>query len=414
MTTQNNSNRSVIIDYCRTPFAKAAIPGTGKPPGRYHAADPIDMMVTLINHMIDRTGLDPKHVKKVLTGNVHQEGPQGLNMARLNILHEKCKLPITTTGTTIDMFCASSIEGIEFADALIGRNPDSVYIVTGAQSMSRVPIGGNNPHMNPHVLNGNEPGFMDMPTTAKNLERLYEVTGKEMSDFAARSHQRTANAQKNGHFDNEIVPFDGLSMDDGVRADTTSQALQEIYETSKMDAKSSADKKAKAKAKAIFNAATSSQVTDGASAVMMSSEAFAKENNLPIKAIIIATAEIGLEPEVMGKGPVDATLLALEKAGIEMDDIDFIESNEAFAPQQISVIKEFEKRGVKIDQNKLNVDGGAISIGHPFGATGARLVGHLAETLIRENGRYGLATLCVGGGQGKTVIIENPHYKPSL
>jgi len=390
-------NHAVIVGYVRTPFAKAAVPESGKPPGRFADIDPVDLQVPLINELLERTGLDPSAVTKVLTGAVHQEGSMGLNIARLNVLHEDCLLPNTVGGTSIDRFCASSLEAISFADGLIARNPNAVYICTGVQSMSQVPMGGRNPHLNGKVHSGNAAAFMDMPSTAGNLAKIYNISRTEQDEFAVRSHQRLLAAQKAGHFKDEILPIAGLDHDDGGRPDSTVEGLAKL----------------RAVAGDSVTAANASQITDGGSAVMVTSEAFAIENSLPVLGRILAVGESGCAPEIMGLGPVEAAKEALDKAGLNMEDMDVIELNEAFAAQSLAVIKEWEKQGMNIDMDKVNVDGGAISMGHPLGATGARIAGHVTEVLRRENKRYGMATLCVGGGQGMAMIIENPSFKPS-
>lgn len=399
--SDKDKNYAVIVGYARTPFAKAAIPGSGKPPGRLADVDPVDLQVPLINKLLEDTGLDPKHVTQVLTGCVHQEESQGLNIARLNVLHEDCKLPNTVGGTSIDRFCASSLEAIAMADAFVARNPNEVYICTGVQSMSRIPMGGLNPHLNKKVHDGNPAAFMDMPFTAENLAEIYKIPRKDQDAFAIRSHDRHAAAAKAGRFADEIVPINGLDHDDGVREGGTVEGLAKLKPVAKDESEGGT-----------VTAATASQITDGASAVMVTSEAFAKENNLPVMARILSVGQSGCDPEIMGIGPVEASKKALEKAGLTMDDIDVIELNEAFAAQSLSVMKEWEKQGMAPDMEKVNVNGGAIAMGHPLGATGARLAGTLALELQKANKRYGMATLCVGGGQGMAMIIENPNFKP--
>ena len=399
--SDKDKNYAVIVGYARTPFAKAAIPGTGKAPGRLADVDPVDLQVPLINKLLEDTGLDPNHVTQVLTGCVHQEESQGLNIARLNVLHEDCKLPNTVGGTSIDRFCASSLEAIAMADAFVGRNPNEVYICTGVQSMSRIPMGGLNPHLNKKVHDGNPAAFMDMPFTAENLAEIYKIPRKEQDEFAIRSHDRHAAAAKSGRFKDEIVPIAGLDHDDGVREGGTVEGLAKLKPVAKDESEGGT-----------VTAATASQITDGASAVMVTSEAFAKENNLPVMARILSVGQSGCDPEIMGIGPVEASKKALEKAGLTMDDIDVIELNEAFAAQSLSVMAEWKKQNMAPDMDKVNVNGGAIAMGHPLGATGARLVGTLALELQKANKRYGMATLCVGGGQGMAMIIENPNFKP--
>ncbi|MBU0800239.1 MAG: thiolase family protein, partial [Alphaproteobacteria bacterium] len=220
--------------------------------------------------------------------------------------------------------------------------------------------------------------------------------------FAVESHRKMAAAQQNGHFKNEIVPINGVTEDDGVRADSTVESLAKLKTAFKAE-----------KDGGTVTPATSSQITDGASMVMVSTEAYAKANNLPVMARILAYAGSGCAPEIMGIGPVEASKKALARAGLTMADIDVVELNEAFAAQSISVLREMAKQGMAIDPAKLNVDGGAIAIGHPLGATGARITGHAAETLQRTGKRYALITLCIGGGQGAAMIIENPNHGPA-
>ncbi len=392
---------SVIVDYARTPFARAATPGTGKKPGQFADVDPADMMMPLINTLLDRSGLDPRHVKNVLAGVVHQEFSQGLNIARLAVLHPACKLEKTTGGTSLDRFCASSMQAVAIADAFLARNPDHVYICTGVQSMSQVPMGGINPSLNASIHDGNATAFMDMGTTAERLATLYAIPRAAQDEFSASSHKKAARAQDNGFFRSEIVPLKGLDRDDCVRADSSAAAL--------------------AKLKPVFRAledggtvtpGSSSPITDGASAMMVTSEAFAEANRLPVKARILSFGECGLAPEIMGLGPVEASKDALRKAGLTMRDMQAVELNEAFAAQSLAVLEEFNRQGMAVDPAIVNIDGGAISIGHPLGASGIRIVGHLAEIMARDNLRYGLATMCVGGGQGTAIVLENPRYIP--
>lgn len=399
--SQNSNNYAVIVGYARTAFVKAAIPGSGKPPGRFADVDPVDMLTAVVNGVLEKTGLDPNKVTEVLTGSVHQEGSQGLDIARLEVLDPESKLPVTVAGTALDQFCASSLKAIEIGDALACKNPNRVYICTGVQSMSQVPMGGINPHLNERIHDGNAPAFMDMASTAENLAEIYGITREEQDAFAVRSHQLHAKAAEAGRFKDEIVPLKGVDKDDGVRADTSVEGLAKLRTVARA-----------AEEGGTVTAGTASQVTDGASAVMVTSEAFAQQNNLPVLARIIATGNVGCAPEIMGIGPVEASKQALREAGLTLADMDFIELNEAFAAQSLSVIKEWEKQGMAPDMDKINVNGGAIAMGHPLGASGARLVGTLALELKKANKRYGMATLCVGGGQGMAMIIENPDYQP--
>lgn len=396
-------NPAVIVGYARTPFAKAAIPGSGKPPGRLADVDPVDLQVPLINKILEDTGLDPAKVTAVITGCVHQEGPQGLNLARHNVLHKDSKLPNSVAAYSVDDFCASSLKAIEMADGFSARDKDAVYICTGVQSMSAIPMGGYNPHLNKDVHGGNPMAFMDMPSTAENLAEKYAIPRQEQDEFAVRSHKLHHAAAEAGRFRNEIVPINGLERDDGVRPDSSVAGLSRLKPVAK-DASEGGT----------VTAGTASQITDGASAVMVTSEAFAKENNLPVMARILSFGESGCAPEIMGIGPVEATKNALRKAGLEMKDIDIVELNEAFAAQSLAVMKEWGLQGMAPDMDKVNVNGGAIAMGHPLGATGARLAGTLALELQKANKQYGLATLCIGGGQGMAMVIENPDFWPEI
>lgn len=397
------NNPAVIVGYARTPFAKAAIPGSGKPPGRLADVDPVDLQVPLINKILDDAGVSGSDIKAVITGCVHQEGSQGLNIARHNVLHEDSKLPNSVAGYTVDDFCASSLKAMEMADGFIARNPDAVYICTGVQSMSQVPMGGFNPHLNESVHSGNAMAFMDMPSTAENLAEKYGISREEQDRFSVRSHKLHAAAAEDGRFQDEILPINGLDYDDGVRPDSSTQGLKKLRPVAK-DASEGGT----------VTAASASQITDGASAVMMTSESYAQANNLPVMAKILAFGESGCAPEIMGIGPVEATKDALNKAGMSMDDIDIIELNEAFAAQSLAVMQEWEAQGMAPPMEKVNVNGGAIAMGHPLGATGARLAGTLALELQKANKQYGLATLCIGGGQGMAMIIENPDFTPEI
>lgn len=395
------SQHAVIVGYVRSPFTKAAVPGSGKEPGKMAGVDPLDMVAPLITAIMERTGAKPEDIENVLLGCVHQEAEQGLNIGRLAVLHNGVRLPLTVQGETLDKFCASSLRTIAIAknDVLAGEG--KIILAGGVQSMSRIPMGGWNSSLNKNVYDGNAAGFMNMGVTAENLAAEYKVSREEQDAFAVESHRKMAAAQKNGNFRNEIVPVNGVSEDDGVRADSTVESLAKLKTAFKSE-----------KDGGSVTPATSSQITDGASLVMVTTEAYAQENNLPVMARILAYAGSGCAPEIMGIGPVEASKKALTRAGLSMNDIDIVELNEAFAAQSISVLREMEKQGMAIDPAKLNVDGGAIAIGHPLGATGARITGHAAEILNRTGKRYALITLCIGGGQGAALVIENPNHGP--
>lgn len=393
-------HKSVIVSMLRTPFAKTSMPSFKKKKGTLGDVDPVDMIVPLVNQVISDTNLDPSKITKVITGCVHQEAEQGLNLARLVVLHDLCVLPDTVGGTSLDRFCGSSLEAIALADGLIARNPDSIYLCTGVQSMSKVDMGGNAPYLSAHIYGGNVDDFKNMGLMAENLTQLYHVPRKEQDEFSLRSHKRAMKAKNKGNFNSELVSVNGVNEDDGIRADINLKGLSKLSPVFKA-----------AKQGGTVTAGNASQVSDGASLVMVTSESYAKQNNLPILAEIVSFGESGTSPDLMGVAPVPASDQALKRAGISYEDLDLIELNEAFAVQSLAVIKEWENQGHKIDSNKINIDGGAIAIGHPLGASGARLVGHLAYALKRENKKYGLATMCIGGGQGVAMVIKNPSIK---
>jgi len=385
----------VILDYVRTPFARAADPTSGKTPGKLAHVDPTDLFVPLVRAMLERTGLDPKHIENVVLGCVHQEAEQGLNLARMIILHEDSMLPKTVQGDTLDKFCGSAARAIAVAKNDIIAGEADLIIAGGVQSMSRVPMGGWNGLINPKVYSGNVKNFMNMGVTAENLADIYKISRADQEAFALESHKKAAAAHAAGHYAHEIIAVDGFKDDDNIRTDSTAEQLAKLKPAFKADGS--------------VTAATSSPLTDGAAAVLMASEEFAKANNVPVLAKVLSYAGSGLEPEIMGLGPVEASRKALERAGLTMNDIDVVELNEAFAAQSLAVLQEWENQGMKVDRAKLNIDGGAIALGHPLGASGARLVGHAAMILQRSGKRYALATMCIGQGQGSAIVIENPN-----
>lgn len=386
----------VIVDYVRTPFAKAVAPDSNKEAGRLGHVDPVDLVVPLVNTLIQRSGANPNDVENLVLGCVHQEAEQGLNLARLTVLHQDCVLPITVQGDSVDKFCASSLRTISIARNDILAGEADLVIAAGVQSMSKVPMGGWNFMLPEGVYKGNEKSFLNMGLTAETLADMYNVSRADQDAFAIESHKKAATAQAAGVYKDEIVPVQGLDYDDCVRADSTPDGLAKL--------------KTPFKNPGTVTAATSSAFTDGAAAVLLASEDYATAHNLPVKARIVAYAGTGLAPEIMGLGPVDATKKALARAGITMADVDVVELNEAFAAQSLAVLREFNRQGMAIDPAKLNIDGGAIAIGHPLGASGARLAGHAANILQRTGKRYALVTLCIGEGQGAAMVLENPNH----
>lgn len=387
--------RVVIVDYVRTPFTKAADPTSGREPGKLTPVNPVDAAATLLRTLIERTGADPKHIDSVIAGCVNQEAEQGLNPARMAVLHPESGLPVTVQGISVDQFCASAAWAIGAARNQIAMGDADMIIAGGMQWMGRIPMGGWNPVINEQVYEAHPKRSMDMGATAENLAERYDISREEQDSFALESHRKLAAAQKAGHYDHEIVPLAGVSTDDNVRPDSKMEDLAKLRPAFK--------------AGGSVTAANSSPITDGAAFILMASESYAKENNLPVRAHVVAQAGAGVEPEIMGIGPVEAVQKALDRAHLTIDQIDVVEINEAFAAQVLAVLKDLDGKNVHIAPEKLNIDGGAIALGPPLGASGARLVGHAVEILERTGGRYALATMCVGQGQAQAIIIENPN-----
>ncbi len=310
-------------------------------------------------------------------------------MARLVVL--MAGLPINVAGTTVNRFCGSSMQSIHNAAGAIQMNAGEVFICAGVESMSRVTMGGFNPMPNPALLESNPAAYMSMGETAENVGKEYNIGREEQEQFAVLSQQKAADAQSLGKLEKEIVPIqmNGLTVDtDGcLRPGTSTEDLAGL--------KLAFDENGS------VTAGTSSPLTDGAAATLVCSETYAQENGLEPIARIRSIAVSGCKPETMGLGPIFASRKALARAELTADNIDVVEINEAFATQSIASV-----RDLGIDIDKVNIDGGAIAIGHPLGATGARITGKAAQILKREGGRYALSTQCIGGGQGIATVME--------
>lgn len=372
---------AVIAGYVRSPFHLA-----GK--GELARVRPDDMAAQVVRGLVERTGVKVDDVEDLLMGCAFPEGEQGFNIARLVVL--LAELPLSIGGMTLNRFCGSSMSGVHYAAGQIRLGAGEAFICAGVESMSRVPMLGFNPMPHP-ALAKNSDAYISMGDTAENLAEKYALPREEQEAFALRSQQKTRDAAAAGKFADEIVPIDtgkGLVEADGTpRPDTTAEALAGL--------------KPAFKAGGSVTAGTSSPLTDGAAAVLVTSADYAAANKLKVLARIRSVAISGCAPEIMGIGPVGSTRKALERAGISLGDLDVVELNEAFASQSLAVL-----RDLGIDEGKVNLDGGAIAIGHPLGATGARIVGKAAALLEREGGRYALATQCIGGGQGIATVLE--------
>ena len=372
----------VIAGYARSPFHLA-----GK--GALARVRPDDLAAQTIRGLIEKTGVDASEIEDIILGCAFPEGEQGLNVARLIGL--LADLPLSVGGMTVNRFCGSSMSAIHIAMGQIQIGAGEAFICAGLESMSRIPMGGYNPLPNPALAKANPGAYMGMGDTAENVATKYQITRGEQDAFAVKSQQKAAAARADGRLAEEIVPITtkaGTVSEDGtIRPDTTVEALGNLKPAFSQEGS--------------VTAGTSSPLTDGASAVLVTSEAFAKKHGLKILARIKAVGVSGIEPETMGLGPISASQKALARAGVSVADLDVVEINEAFASQAIACIRDLGLR-----QETINMDGGAIAIGHPLGATGARIVGKAAALLEREGGRYALATQCIGGGQGIATVLE--------
>jgi acetyl-CoA acyltransferase len=372
----------VIAGYARSPFHFAK-------KGALARVRPDDLAAQVIAALVERSKIDPKDIEDVIVGCAIPEGEQGLNIGR--IVGFLAHLPLSVAGATVNRFCGSSMQAIHIAAGSIQLGAGEAFICAGVESMTRVPMTGFNPLLNPGLAKDYPEAYISMGQTAENVARKYQVTRTDQQELAVKSHKKAASAQAAGKFKDEIVPIkakDGTVDQDGcIRPDTTQEALSALQPA--FDAQGS------------VTAATSSPLTDGAAAVLVATEDYAKRNNLPVLARLKSIAVAGCAPEIMGIGPVPAAQKALKRAGLAIKDIDIVEINEAFASQAIACMRE-----LGIDEAKANLDGGAIALGHPLGATGARITGKAASLLAREGKRYALATQCIGGGQGIATILE--------
>ncbi len=376
------TTNAIISGYIRSPFTFAN-------KGELIKVRSDDLTAFVIQGLMKQTGVAAQDIEDLLLGCAFPEGEQGLNLARLVVL--LAGLPLCVGGATINRFCGSSMQAIHSAVGAIQAGAGEVFICAGVESMSRVPMGGFNPMPNPKLYEAMPGAYMSMGETAENVARRFEISRKAQEEFAVESHKRAAAARENGKLDEEIIAIpvrdQTVNKDGCIRPETTAEVLATL--------------KPAFEETGSVTAGTSSPLTDGAAAVLVVSEEYAKRNNLPCLARIKSMAIAGCDPEIMGIGPVNATRKALKRAGLEVKDIDIIELNEAFASQALACIKE-----LGLDIQKTNIDGGALALGHPLGATGARITGKAASLLKREKKKYALATQCIGGGQGIATILE--------
>jgi acetyl-CoA acyltransferase len=374
---------AVIVDCLRTAVGKAS-------KGTLRNTRPDDMAAAVITALMNKyPQVDRELVDDVILGCAMPEAESGMNMARIAAL--RAGLPDIVPGVTINRFCSSGLQSIAMAADRIRAGSAEIIIAGGSESMSLLPMAGNKFAPNPWVVDNRPEIYMGMGLTAEQLQRKYSISREEQDAFAYRSHQNALRAQSEAKFDDEIVPLkvngSEFRRDEGPRADTSPEALAKL--------------KPVFHARGTVTAGNSSQTSDGAAAALVMSEIRARELGLRPKARFVSFAVGGVPPEIMGIGPVVAIPKALAMAGLKLDDIGVIELNEAFAVQALAVIRQ-----AGLDLERVNVNGGAVAMGHPLGCTGAKLTATILREMDRRQSRYGMVTMCVGGGQGAAGIFE--------
>ncbi|MFZ1940442.1 MAG: acetyl-CoA C-acyltransferase [Terracidiphilus sp.] len=387
----------VLVAAVRTPVGRA-------PKGALSTTRPDDLASIAINGALANVpALDKTSIDDVILGCAQPEGEQGFNIARMAAL--RAGLPVEIPGATVNRLCASGLEAIAIADQRIRSGTARAVIAGGAESMSLIPMGGNKPSPNPWLAENHPASLLTMGLTAERVARHYSISREDQDAFALSSHKKALAAQAAGRFAEELVAVPVVNItpdlkngkpitkesqflaDEGPRADTSADALGQL--------------KPVFHAQGTVTAGNSSQTSDGAAAAVLMDASFARELGLQPLARLVAYAVTGCLPEEMGIGPITAIPKALKQAGLSLSDIDLIELNEAFAAQTLAII-----RALNLDQEKINVNGGAIALGHPLGCTGAKLTATLLRELKARSAKYGMVTMCVGGGMGAAGIFE--------
>ena len=390
---------AVIVSAARTAVGKAQ-------KGTLRATRPDEMAARVLSALLERTpGLDPAEIEDVILGCAMPEAEQGMNVARIAAL--RAGLPITTSAMTINRFCSSGLQAIGLAAERIMAGFADVILAGGTESMSLVPMGGHKPAPNPHLMDTYPDAYLSMGLTAERLRRKYGIDREAQDCFACESHRKALAAIQAGRFREEIVPLEvsftepgppgqgrpvtrtaTFAVDEGPRADTSMEALAKL--------------KPAFQAHGTVTAGNSSQMSDGAAGAVVMSAERGRALGLKPLARFLAFATAGVPPEEMGIGPAFAIPKALKLAGLTLDQMELIELNEAFAAQVLAVIRQAE-----LDPERVNVNGGAIALGHPLGCTGAKLTATLIEEMKRRKTRYGMVTMCIGGGMGAAGVFEN-------
>ncbi len=374
--------KAVIAAYARSPFHFAK-------KGALAGVRPDTLAAEVVKGLLARHDLDPALLEDVILGCAYPEAAQGNNLAR--IVGLLAGLPHEVGGMTVNRFCGSSMQAVQIAAAQIEAGAGDAFLCVGVESMSQVPQGGFNFSPNPQLLEATD-AYISMGETAENVAQRWNVSRADQEALAVQSHRKASAAREQGRLAGEIVAIrlpagETVAADGCIRPTTSLETLAGLRPAFRPDG--------------VVTAGTSSPLTDGAAAVLVTSDAFAARHGLDPLARIRSFATVGVDPAVMGIGPVPATRKALARAGLGVSDLDVIEINEAFASQALASIRE-----LGLDPARINLDGGGLAIGHPLGATGARITGKAASLLARERGRYALATQCVGGGQGIATILE--------
>ena len=376
--------RAVICDYVRTPFHRAH-------KGELAQVRPEDMLNATVSEILARSKVNVNDIEDLMLGCAYPEGVQGLNLGRIATYLPG--LPNTIPGMTTNRLCGSSMQVAHTAAGAISIGSGEVFLAAGVETMSLVKRGGWNRYLHPGIEAEYPDAYISMGLTAENLANDYSISRLEQEEFALGSHQKALNAQSKGLLTKEIVPVkspDKLVELDGCMRESTLEKMAKLkpafIETGSV------------------TAATSSPLTDGAACNLICSQNYVEEHSMNGMAEIVSTAVVGVPPHIMGIGPVESSKKALARAGITLDEVDVIELNEAFSAQSLAVMKDLE---LNSDDNRVNIDGGALAIGHPLGASGARILGKAASLLNRSGGEYALASMCIGGGMGIATILRN-------
>jgi acetyl-CoA C-acetyltransferase len=402
-----SNTEALIFDAIRTPR------GRGKAEGALHTIKPIDLVVGLIDELGRRNpGLEPERIEDIVLGVVTPVGDQGMDIARTAAL--KAGLPETVAGVQVNRFCASGLEAVNLAAQKVASGWEELVLAGGVESMSRVPIGSDGGAWAVDPETNYATSFVPQGISADLIATLEAFTREDVDAYALRSQQRAASARVEGRFERSIVPVRDLNgqvvlaRDEQIRPDTSAEGLAGLRpsfamvgEAGGFDAVALQKYHWLERVEHVHTAGNSSGIVDGAALVIVGSEAAGRDLGLEPRARILATALAGTDPTIMLTGPAPASRKALERAGLEAGDLDLIEVNEAFAAVVLRFVRDLD-----LDPEKVNVNGGAIAMGHPLGATGAMILGTLIDELERQDKRYGLATLCVGGGMGIAIVVE--------